>query len=90
MAESALSACNSEALYYGFDKPPNFAAALQCAYYERAHPRPSEGNPFYGPGVLSMIYANGKGAERDYRLAIRFSCENPWTHGGIEGSFGRN
>jgi hypothetical protein len=34
---------------------------------------------FYGPGVLTMIYANGKGVARDYDLAIRFACENEWA-----------
>ena len=30
---------------------------------------------FYGPGVLTMLYANGKGVPRNYDLAIRFACE---------------
>ncbi len=77
--ESELQHCDSTALYYGFDHAPDPAAALQCAYYERAHPRPSEGDPFYGPGVLSMLYANGRGVERNYNLAIRFACENTWA-----------
>lgn len=34
---------------------------------------------FYGPGVLTMLYANGRGVERNYDLAIRFSCENEWA-----------
>ncbi|MDQ2711244.1 MAG: DUF1311 domain-containing protein [Acidobacteriota bacterium] len=77
--ESELEHCDSTALYYGFGHPQDPAAALQCAYYQRAHPRPSEGNPFYGPGVLTMLYANGRGIERNYNLAIRFACENPWA-----------
>lgn len=77
-SENWLRHCDSEALYYGFAAPPDFPAALQCAYYERAHPKPSMGDPFYGPGVLMMLYANGKGVPRDYDLAIRFACENTW------------
>jgi hypothetical protein len=34
---------------------------------------------FYGPGVLTMLYANGLGVSRDYGLAIRFACENHWA-----------
>ncbi len=34
---------------------------------------------FYGPGVLAMLYANGRGVERDYGMAIRFACEEQWV-----------
>jgi uncharacterized protein YecT (DUF1311 family) len=78
-AEEKLQHCDSTALYYGFDHPADPTAGLQCAYYQRAHPRPSEGDPFYGPGVLTMLYANGRGVERNYDLAIRFACENTWA-----------
>lgn len=77
--DSKLRHCDSEALYYGFGRAPDPLAALQCAYYERAHPDPTRGDPFSGPGVLAMIYANGMGVRRDYDLAIRFACENPWA-----------
>lgn len=78
-SENWLRHCDSEALYYGFAAPPDFSDALQCAYYERAYPKPSVGDPFYGPGVLMMLYANGKGVPRDYNLAMRFACENTWA-----------
>ena len=81
MPQSELEHCDSSALYYGFGKPADPAAALQCAYYQRAHPRPGVGDPFYGPGVLTMIYANGRGASRNFNLAIRFACENEWAAG---------
>ncbi|MEP6717117.1 MAG: lysozyme inhibitor LprI family protein [Terriglobia bacterium] len=76
---AALDQCDSAALYYGFNKPADPAAALQCAWYQRAHPKPTVGDPFSGPGVLSMLYANGAGVARDYHLAIRFTCENTWA-----------
>lgn len=79
MSEAQLKNCDSAALYYGFDKPPDFEAALQCAFYQRSHPDPTVGDPFAGPGTLSMLYANGKGVKRDYNLAIRFACENTWA-----------
>ena len=84
-ADSNLRHCDSTALYYGFDRPADWTAALQCAYYQRAHPGPGQGDPFYGPGVLTMLYANGHGVPRNYDLAIRFACENTWAAGaGLE------
>jgi hypothetical protein len=79
LAESELERCDERALYYGFEDKPNYAAALQCGWYQRAHPRSDIGNMFYGPGVLTMLYANGRGVPRNYDLAIRFACENDWT-----------
>jgi len=76
---AALPKCNERALYYGFTSPPDYAAALQCGWYERAHPQTAVGNMFYGPGVLTMLYANGRGVPRNYDLAIRFACEDPWV-----------
>ena len=75
----SLRDCNSVSLYYGFKGAPDKRSALACAYYERAHPRPDTGDPFYGVGVLTMLYANGAGVSRDYGLAIRFACENTWA-----------
>ena len=34
---------------------------------------------FLGPGVLTMLYANGYGVQRNEELAIRFACEDQWT-----------
>ena len=79
LAASQLPDCDETALYYGLGANPDYAAALQCGWYQRAHPRPQVGNMFYGPGVLTMLYANGRGVPRDYTLAIRFACENPWA-----------
>ena len=76
---AASKDCSSESLYYGFGGAPDAKAALACAYYERTHPKPEEGDAFYGVGVLTMLYANGVGAERNYDLAIRFACENTWA-----------
>jgi uncharacterized protein YecT (DUF1311 family) len=75
-SEDQLQKCDSQALYYGFDGKADPAAALQCAYYERAH-HSQEDDFFKGPGVLTMLYANGKAVHRNYNLAIRFACENP-------------
>ena len=63
-----LPQCDALALYYGFAAKPDHAAALQCAYYQRAHPNPQVGDPFAGPGILSMLYANGDGVELEGTL----------------------
>lgn len=68
--------CNQEqALYYGFGKPPDYGAALRCAYWHRAHPAVEPTGFPNGAGTLSMLYANGNGVPRNYALAIRFACE---------------
>lgn len=77
LSDSQLAFCDSTALYYGFDAKPNYAAALQCAWYERAHTAIGSVDMFRGPGVLAMLYANGRGVEKDIDLAVRFSCEQP-------------
>ena len=79
LTAAQLPSCNEQALYYGFTGTPKFPAALQCGWYQYAHPQTSVGNMFYGPGVLSMLYANGEGVPRNYDLAIRLVCENPWA-----------
>jgi hypothetical protein len=79
LAGDQLASCDETALYYGLGEKPNYAAALQCAWYQRAHPQHLIGNMFYGPGVLTMLYANGNGVARNYDLAIRFACENDWA-----------
>ena len=67
--------CDEQTLYYGFGKSPNFQAALQCAYWHRAHPEVPVNSSLEGAGTLAMLYANGDGVPRDYMLAIRFACE---------------
>jgi uncharacterized protein YecT (DUF1311 family) len=75
----ALETCDETALYYGFDGKPDYTAALQCGWWQQAHPQPTVGNMFYGPGVLTMLYANGQGVTRDPELAIQFACRNTWA-----------
>ena len=74
-----LASCDESALYYGFDGKPDYPAALQCGWNQRAHPQPSNANMFYGPGVLTMLYANGLAVERNYDLATHFACEEQWA-----------
>jgi uncharacterized protein YecT (DUF1311 family) len=79
LGASQLPACDSRSLYYGFGADPDYAAALQCAWHERAHPNPPIADIFRGVGVLSMLYANGRGTAQDIDLAERFTCENEWA-----------
>jgi len=79
LAGDQLINCDETTLYYGLGEKPDYAAALQCGWFQRAHPQVTAGNMFYGPGVLTMLYANGKGVPRNYELAIRFACENSWA-----------
>jgi len=74
-----LAHCNETKLYYGYGDPPDYPAALQCGWYQYAHPQHTQGNMVYGPGVLAMLYANGYGVARNFDLAIRFACENDWA-----------
>ena len=79
LKQEQLDHCDVAHFYYGFDAAPDDAAALRCALHQRAHPSPGMADIFAGPGVLSMLYANGRGVVRNIDLAERFVCENPWT-----------
>jgi uncharacterized protein YecT (DUF1311 family) len=79
LSAAQLAKCDSEALYYGFGSKPDYAAALQCAWYERAHPDTVNADMNRGVGVLTMLYANGRGTATDLDLAIRFTCEQRWA-----------
>ena len=78
-----LASCYSDDLYFGFHGPADLVKARKCAYLER-----EGGNApiFGGSGLLMMIYANGKGASRNFDLALKFACE---FDGAPEGSQGQ-
>ena len=78
-----LASCKSADLYFGIGHPIDLAGARKCAYWEREGAKaPIIG----GPGLLMMIYANGKGASRNFDLAIKFACE---FNGAPEGNQGQ-
>ena len=78
-----LASCKSEDLYFGFGHPIDLAGARKCAYLERER----DNAPIIGgPGLLMMIYANGKGASRNFALALKFACE---FNGAPEGNRGQ-
>ncbi|MGB6783231.1 MAG: tetratricopeptide repeat protein [Terracidiphilus sp.] len=75
--------CNSQDLYFGFGRPIDLVGARKCAYLEREE----DNAPIIGgPGLLMMIYANGKGASRNFDLALKFACE---FNGAPEGNQGQ-
>lgn len=79
LSPAALAGCDERALYYGIGGKPDYAATLQCGWHQYTHPQSTAGNMFYGPGVLSMLYANAFGVPRNMDAAIRFACENEWA-----------
>src|SRR5882762_721388 len=70
-----LASCKSEDLYFGFDSPADPVQARKCAYIERENRADANEKVFGAAGLLSMIYANGKGASRNFELALKFACE---------------
>jgi len=67
----ALATCNAESLYYGIGVPVDFDAARRCAYAEEAQKRaPVVG----GAAILMMVYANGNGVQKNFDLALHFTC----------------
>ncbi len=74
--------CDSTISYFGIDHPVDYTAARSCALAEYASA--ASANPFYGAGILSMIYANGQSVPADLDLAIRFTCESQASAAEIE------
>ena len=70
--EKALASCVSLDAYFGFGQPADPAKARKCAYAEID--RGSKA-PISGRAILMMVYANGKGAARNYDAAIKLACE---------------
>jgi uncharacterized protein YecT (DUF1311 family) len=71
-AKQALAHCDSADLYYGITRPADPVKARQCAYLEMG----TDHEPaFGGQTMLMMVYANGKGATRNFDIAIKMACE---------------
>ncbi len=81
--KKTLANCSSRDLYYGFGTPADPVNARKCAYREVEQ---DNGEIFSGYAMLTMIYANGKGAERNLDLAIKFACKLDMT-GAIEDKY---
>jgi uncharacterized protein YecT (DUF1311 family) len=73
--------CNSYKLYSGIGTKIDYTAARECAWSERLatlngfEPRYENASVFGGSAMLTVLYANGEGVEKNLPLALRFACE---------------
>ncbi len=67
-----LKKCDVTDLYYGIHQPVDYKLARLCAYAKKDY------------GVLTMIYANGKGVPRNWDLSIKFACQAGFAPAEIE------
>ena len=70
--EKTLAKCTSVDAYFGFGQPADPVKARKCAYAEIDR---GAKLPLGGKAILMMVYANGKGAARNYDAAIKLACE---------------
>lgn len=82
--KKSLQNCSSEDLYYGFDKPPDYVKARKCAYLEMEQGK--DDLDLAGRATLMMVYANGKGADRNLDVALKLACEMKGGPGDVVGT----
>ncbi|HSB69861.1 MAG TPA: lysozyme inhibitor LprI family protein [Candidatus Methylomirabilis sp.] len=82
--EKALAQCVSVDLYFGFGQPADPVKARKCAYVEME--KGDEGLAFGGGTILMMVYANGKGAARNFDVALKLGCERGGEPGDVAGN----
>ena len=70
-----LRDCDSEALYYGIGVPADPTKARKCAILERELKGDQNVNYFVAEGTLMTIYSNGRGAQRNFEIAIHMACQ---------------
>ncbi len=78
----AIQGCSSEDIYYGITGPADPVKARKCAYIELEQ---GDEMVFGGSSSLMTIYANGRGAKRNYDLAIKFACLQEGAPAEMEG-----
>lgn len=87
--------CASYKLYSGIGTKVDFGAPRKCAWSERLaaqsglEPRYTVQSIFGGSAMLTVLYANGEGVEKNLPLASRFSCESGWAPAEISGRLAR-
>jgi len=69
--EKALANCSSLDAYYGFGGPADPLKARKCAFAELDR---GAIVVLGGNALLMMVYANGKGAPRNFDVALKFAC----------------
>jgi uncharacterized protein YecT (DUF1311 family) len=83
--------CNSYKLYSGIGSKVDSEAARSCAWQERSAtkagltPQYAIVSTLGGSAMLTVLYANGEGVEKNIPLAIRFACESGWAPAEISG-----
>jgi uncharacterized protein YecT (DUF1311 family) len=73
--QEKLKQQGSYKFYYGIGVPVDYVRARHLAFCEMALNK-EEDDPFAGPSILLMIYANGFGVKRDLDIGIRLACAN--------------
>ncbi|HVL79650.1 MAG TPA: hypothetical protein VM346_10250 [Sphingomicrobium sp.] len=86
---AALKGCDSAALYYGIGIAADPVAARKCAMIEREQSKGDDLRLLDGEGILMMVYANGRGAERDFDIAIHMACQLSDAPAAMEGRITR-
>lgn len=71
----ALTGCDGEALYYGIGATADPVRARKCAL---STINDDDQQPYHlhdREGLLMMIYANGRGARRNFETALHYACQ---------------
>lgn len=82
--KKSLANCSSQDLYYGFGQPSDPVKAKKCAYVEMEQGK--DPLDIAGQSILMMVYANGRGADRNMDVAIKLACEMPGGPGDVAGN----
>lgn len=69
--EKSLAGCVSVDAYFGLGQPADPVKARKCAYAQMDR---GEKAALGGRAILMMVYANGKGAPRNFDVALMFAC----------------
>jgi len=82
--KKSLANCSSQDLYFGFGQSPDPVKAKKCAYVEMEQGK--DDLDIAGRSILMMVYANGRGADRNMDIAIKLACEMPGGPGDVAGN----
>jgi hypothetical protein len=82
--KKSLGNCSSQDLYYGFGQPSDPVKARKCAYIEMEEGK--DPLDIAGQSILMMVYANGRGADRNLDVAIKLACDMPGGPGDVAGN----
>jgi uncharacterized protein YecT (DUF1311 family) len=82
--KKTLGNCSSQDLYFGFGQPSDPVKARKCAYVEMEEGK--DPLDIAGQSILMMVYANGRGADRNLDVAIKLACAMPGGPGDVAGN----